>query len=609
MLLAALLVQAQRVPDIEAWRLESPRVQPCEGRTAPPPWPIHRDRTLDCAVLAFVVRIDQASIQAGPLALLIRGAHQDVAVDVNGIRIRDVAPLDHRSHTLTPLLLLLGSGLLAPGENEIRLTVQARPGSDTPVRMRAAFLGPLAPLAAVHARRTALQQGGARAALVLMVGILLFLVPIAVAGPPSPVLRWYALGIVAAAAYLMPFASPWRPVPAAVWDPLGFVALAAGLAAFVRLTDIDLGPGPRRWPWLACGAGALLIVVSLQLPGDGTSGRVAANVAGRVLLLLVVADLGLRWWRARGLLRTPDPRWYTGGVALLLACGIWDSLAALGVTAGLASAYLLHWGLLYVLLLVLATLVVRLLAALRDSERAQDHLSAALAARTRELTREFALRREAEAARTLAEERQRILRDMHDGVGGELVSLMAQARTGPIESALLVVKIQRTLDDLRLVVDSLDPACSDLSVALGMLRRRIGEGAAGAPAIEWRTAHLPDLPCVAPAVVLQVLRIVQEAVTNAIRHAQARRVVVEAAWSSGLLSIRVQDDGRGLAGAAPGRGLVHMRERAARLGARLAVTDLGPGVRVELVLAVPAAAAADADGRRTETYPEGPRAG
>jgi signal transduction histidine kinase len=147
-------------------------------------------------------------------------------------------------------------------------------------------------------------------------------------------------------------------------------------------------------------------------------------------------------------------------------------------------------------------------------------------------------------------------------------------------------QIRRSLDDLRLMIDSLDDACADLGVALGMLRQRLQSSLKDLPLqVTWNTAQLPDLAPRAPDDVLQVLRIVQEAITNALKHAQCQHLEISARWESGCLEISVQDDGVGLAGNSRGRGLPNMRLRAVSIGASIEIVDQQPGTRVQLRLA------------------------
>jgi signal transduction histidine kinase len=117
--------------------------------------------------------------------------------------------------------------------------------------------------------------------------------------------------------------------------------------------------------------------------------------------------------------------------------------------------------------------------------------------------------------------------------------------------------------------------------------------------MQYRTADLPcqlhwrfelaDCPPLAERIILQLLRIVQEAVTNAIKHADAHDIEVSAAISPGLqLTLSVADDGRGLPDIIKnGRGLNNMRKRAQLVGASLAIENRAPpatGAQVRLTL-------------------------
>jgi signal transduction histidine kinase len=107
--------------------------------------------------------------------------------------------------------------------------------------------------------------------------------------------------------------------------------------------------------------------------------------------------------------------------------------------------------------------------------------------------------------------------------------------------------------------------------------------------IEWQLA-LQDVPAVDSQARLQLLRILQEALTNALRHSGGTQIAVYAAFepSTRQLQLSVTDDGRWVT-AAPtrGRGLANMRHRAAHLGAQLEVETRPDGTRVHLLWSVP----------------------
>src|SRR5690606_17820526 len=115
-----------------------------------------------------------------------------------------------------------------------------------------------------------------------------------------------------------------------------------------------------------------------------------------------------------------------------------------------------------------------------------------------------------------AQERQRLTVDLHDGLSGHLASIIAQAER---EGAPTIERSAReALDDLRVVIHSLDIGDRELGVALAGLRERLESQLRRAGvALDWSVARLPEISGVTPAHALAVLRIVQEAVTNAVR--------------------------------------------------------------------------------------------
>jgi signal transduction histidine kinase len=231
--------------------------------------------------------------------------------------------------------------------------------------------------------------------------------------------------------------------------------------------------------------------------------------------------------------------------------------------------------------------------ALRDSIALNRLLEERVAAREAELAANYARVRELEHARVVAGERERLTRDMHDGTGGLLVAALALARRQSDRSGEgkeLTRLLEDAVEDLRLALASLRPQQGDLPSVLGLLRERLGRQARHHEmSLEWGVSDAGEGRPLDGERSLQVIRVVQEAVTNALRHSGGTRVAVATrSTENGAIAIDVRDDGHGgIAAADAGRGIAHMRARAARLGARLDV-DSGPGgTRVALVLDPP----------------------
>lgn len=199
---------------------------------------------------------------------------------------------------------------------------------------------------------------------------------------------------------------------------------------------------------------------------------------------------------------------------------------------------------------------------------------------------------ELQRQQVLSEERERIMRDMHDGIGGLLISTLAMLEAGTTDPIIVDQALRAALDDLRLMIDSLDPLQEDnLAMALGTYRSRIlprlhNRGLV----VDWPVTDLPLIPNFGPHKVLQTLRVLQEAITNVLKHAQATQLTVRAqavSEPSAGISIQVEDDGQGLGeDFQAGRGLKNMRRRADSLGCRLDMESNSEGTQVSLLLPI-----------------------
>lgn len=216
-----------------------------------------------------------------------------------------------------------------------------------------------------------------------------------------------------------------------------------------------------------------------------------------------------------------------------------------------------------------------------------EKLNVLVSDREREIMRNHEEIRRNERATMLLEERGRIMRDMHDGIGGQLLGLLLQARSRKLSDDALIGGLEQSLDDLRLVVDSLEQGEGSLTGALGAFRGRIEPRceAAGVE-LDWRIEDVGATPNIGPDKTLQIYRILLEACTNALKHGSPTRIGVSLTRVQDRIEIALVDDGRGFSAAspAPGRGLSNMRVRAQRIGAALSIESGTSGTRIALTL-------------------------
>ena len=252
--------------------------------------------------------------------------------------------------------------------------------------------------------------------------------------------------------------------------------------------------------------------------------------------------------------------------------------------------FLSHYTGLLLFLTVSWMLSRRFVDALNQSEQLSQRLEQRVAEGTEEVRQSYLMLQDAERRNAAYDERQSMVRDMHDGLGSQLVWMVHLARRGRITPTDFVEYLHECLDELRLTIDVLSPQESDLQAALGALRHRIEPRlrAAGLD-LEWKIEDIPEATGLASRDVLQITRIVLEAMTNTLKHAQAKRILVESRFDpqSGELKVTIADNGRGYDPAAletAGRGQENMRRRAHEIGAAIGIESKSTGVSVLLSL-------------------------
>jgi signal transduction histidine kinase len=231
----------------------------------------------------------------------------------------------------------------------------------------------------------------------------------------------------------------------------------------------------------------------------------------------------------------------------------------------------------------------RFVRSLNESEHLNAQLEARVAQKHAELEENYGRMHELEGQRAVAAERQRIMSDMHDGVGGQLISTLSLVEQGELSQAEVAAALRECLDDLRLTIDSLEPTEHDLLPVLGNLRYRLDERLKKQGIdLDWQVSEIPKLACLTPQNVMHVLRILQEAFSNVLQHARANRVRVETGVDprGENVYIRVRDNGTGFTDDRPGYGLANMRRRAQAIGAQLRVEPSPTGTTLSLLLPV-----------------------
>ncbi|MFC8374073.1 MULTISPECIES: sensor histidine kinase [unclassified Streptomyces] len=234
--------------------------------------------------------------------------------------------------------------------------------------------------------------------------------------------------------------------------------------------------------------------------------------------------------------------------------------------------------------------------------RVQRAYTTELEDRARRLERE----RAADTARARAEERARIARDMHDILAHAVSLMVVQAEAGPVVVRKDPERAEATFDTIAATGRD---AMAQLRRILGVLKEERPDGEAARRLPQPNLAALPLLvgqvrdstglrtelrttgvPCpLSSDTEVAAYRVVQEALTNTVKHARASRAVVQLDWAEDQVTLTVTDDGRGTPTPVGGHGLIGIRERAAACGGS-AETGSGPDGGFRVVVRLPVAA-------------------
>jgi signal transduction histidine kinase len=188
-------------------------------------------------------------------------------------------------------------------------------------------------------------------------------------------------------------------------------------------------------------------------------------------------------------------------------------------------------------------------SSVRAAEHAQLNLQDALSAKEAELVESHKRLLLIQHEQTLSHERQRMMQEMHDGIGASLISALRYLKHGEKDRAAVTQVLEECIDDLKISIDSLEPAGGDLLLLLSSLRFRLGPRLQGSGiSLSWQVAELPRLLWLDARYGMHVLRILQEILTNLLKHSSADMLLfstaVVARENNPGVTICVADNGR-----------------------------------------------------------------
>jgi len=524
------------------------------------------------------------------LDLYLPSTDTSTRVRVNGVLVEEGEPflaLDARLWHV-PLYVAVPAALWRAGSNPVELELSPlRPGEGY---LGPVYVGPREALRPAYELRHFLQVTGIQVLVVAMVAFALFMGLLWLLRRKEEAALWFAasLLVVALGFWNLVTVQVWVAKPSWAW--IGVVIPGWLVATLTLFTHRLLGLHRRRVELamiVALLAGTMFFAAAEGSP---------AYHAARPAWALGVLAFGLY----PGFLTLRRALWEPSlEASLLLTSALVLAVAGahdLGLANGAVSLehdLAIAWAVVIGIALSAWIFVRRFIAALDTSEALTAELEQRVARKHAELEQNYARLRALEEERAVARERERMMADLHDGLGGQLVSTLAMLRSGEWKPPELEAAVQSALDDMRLLIHSIEGEESDLLGALATLRARLAPRLQQAGLrLDWAVEDVPTPDGFGPEKALQVMRIVQEAIANVLKHAGAKTLRVRSGVTDGsgapAAFVAIEDDGCGLPGdSAPGHGVANMRRRAQRIGARLEIRSgpTGTSVQLELPLA------------------------
>jgi len=381
------------------------------------------------------------------------------------------------------------------------------------------------------------------------------------------------------------------------WWRLAYHSATGGFAIILMVFLLRLAN--LRYPVVERGLMGFWLLGPIGFVLSGGSEWVTGRLWAGALIPICLVTLGVGLWAAWRT-RTVELIALVAAIAMAVLAGVHDFLVtstapllqAIAPDAAAHRVFLLHYAADLVLLVMGAILAARFIRTLEAIAQLNQTLETRVAEREQSLVEKFAQVGHLERQHAVDEERQRIVRDLHDGLGSQLFVTLSRVEVGRMQQADIVQALRECIADMRLTIEAMSPDDNDFLVSWGNFRFR-WERQLQVAGLEssWQLHTQSAVLEMAPHAGLQLLRIAQEVLTNILKHARASQVVVRLAHGDGKLRLDISDNGVGMQAHPPegGRGMVNMQSRARQLGARMGVQQAQPGTTVWVELELPPA--------------------
>lgn len=531
------------------------------------------DRQLDCtADIALSER------ELGNLALLVPSYGETLDLKVNGHLIAngDMRPLRNLRYLTLPALYRL-DGVAKSGLNRLELRVSSKFGRD--ILLDRMQIGPYQRLAPQYSWQRFLvatlptMTSGATLALALLFGL------VWASRRNHTTYGWLAILLFCAGvqgSILIPDFLP--PTDRAFWALSSLWAGSANVIFLRRLFGLPRR-NAERFVFIPS------LIITLFVIAAPRSIALFVVLPGSTLVFLLYGVYTLHLLGRASLDGHREAQFFLLADVVVFGIALHDVLISANV---ITQAHFYSHSAVGVFMIGPALMMIRrTTSAMNAADRTAETLRLKIAEVEQELLQTYETLSEQREALLINQERSRMMRDLHDGLSGDIASMMALAERNDPDIPQIARHARNALADMRLIISSLEDYGDDLSLALGAWRERMEpQVRAAGIKLEWDVADLPSLTWLSPSHVLDILRILQEAITNALRHSGASAIHVKCGIEGDSIEVVITDNGCGRAvdERTDGRGIANMRARSRRLGAGLSIEMPSSGTRLCLSL-------------------------
>lgn len=521
--------------------------------------------------------LDLPTAPSGLWAIYLPRVDLNAAAFVNGMPVgsggRFIEPVS--SNWNRPLFFEFPAGLLHAGHNtlDIRIAGYANDGAG----LNAFRIGPSEQLRDAYQLRFRLQITAAVVTFALLIGLAFFMLMLWLYRRHETVYLAFALSCLFSAIVALYFFVQHTPFPHAVWTWISHSAVGAYVYSVMLLMHRLVGTRRRALERIGLAATvAGPIVIGLAGPPNMVFNFAMFDIVYVLMSLYVLVMLARHG-------RKPDGVEARAMLVTLTCSSLfgYHDLLVLLLSRQQYQPLLFFWGSALFGLTITFLLLLRFVNSLHEYEVLNAELNSRVEEKSRALEASYRQLAQLEKEQAVFGERERIMRDLHDGLGGYLVSALAYTDKQHDSLQPLQDTIRAALNDLRLMIDSLDDSSTDIAALLGASRERLESSMklCGAT-LHWRIDSEPMLPRTDASASLHLMRMVQEIFTNIAKHSQADEVSLRA----GQDFIEIRDNGHGFdpKTTASGRGLANLRKRADELGINIEIASAGTGTRILL---------------------------